>query len=96
MVYYDQHCGPMEYDVFHIPLHILVPNFDNHFELKDIMGQGVKIVDQLQLLHYCRLIQPLLKSRVETRLGHPCHPNHILCGSSGSDPIHKTSGQILY
>ena len=95
MVYYNQHCGPMEYNVFHILLHIillLVPSFDNHFEIKDIVGQEVNIVDQLQFLHYCRLIQPLLKSWVETTSGYPSHLSHVLCGSSGSDPIHKISG----
>ena len=80
--------------MFHIPLHILVPSFNNHFEIKDIVGQEVNIVDQLQLLHYCRLIQALLKKWVETiaRSGHSCHPSHVLCGLSGSDPIHETSG----
>ena len=80
--------------MFHIPLHMLVPSYNNHVEMKDIVGQEVNIVDQLQLLHYCRLIQPLLKNWVETiaRSGHSCHPSHVLCGSSGSDPIHKTSG----
>ena len=80
--------------MFHIPLHILVPSYNNHVEMKDIVGQEVNIVDQLQLLHYCRLIQALLKNLVETiaRSGHSCHPSHVLCGLSRSDPIHKTSG----
>ena len=30
--------------------------------------------------------------RVETGLGHPGQPGHILSGSSGSDPVYKISG----
>ena len=83
----------MEYDVLHILLHILMP--PNHFEIKDIVSQEVNIVDQLQLLHYCRLIQPLLKSWVETRSGHLCHLSHILCGSSGLIQFIKHLGLTL-
>ena len=31
-------------------------------------------------------------SRVETGSGHPDHPDHILSGSSGPDPLYKLSG----
>ena len=63
MVHYDHDCGPMECYLFHTLLHRVVPSFDNHFEIKDIVGQEVNTMDQLQLLDGQTMIQPLLQSR---------------------------------
>ena len=63
MAHYVDNCGPMVCYVIHTLLHAKVPSFDNQLDIKGIVGQEVNTVDQLQLLHYHGMIQPLFQSR---------------------------------